>query len=381
MAPFRKWIGPHRLQQRAIPLGLHCPTLSLVAVGNGVLRHQQSSLRLEVSCLAHAPLQELLARGFPSLAASALRRLEAAATPDLAASLEFLLHASLNHSNTQHLALTMKLLASSPLFPPVLVNCLRKQERTTWPRALHDPLDVLFLFRQFLYRGNPDFAAGVVSVLQGVSCVGSEVCLPFPAGTKANEFLYTWCDAEGVLRVACPEFAFLLDPFRFLFSEIGPIPATECLAHKAGLELLFVRILQGRFAGLSDVYRFVVMEENRHAELEETVGGKWRLGALLTGVAEEMLARGLLRAATQLQRAIGWQWLRETATEKPVGDFAAAARAMAREWREPPVEMFEDAGRFQEEFGKCGGGEGMRRRCEWNGVRRLAVGVGERREK
>lgn len=375
MAPFRRWIGPHQHQQLAVPLGVHCPTLSLVAASNGALRHQQASLRLEVSCLAHALLQELLARGFPSLAAAALRRLSDAATPDLAASLEFLLHASLNHSLPHHLAASMKLLASSPLFPAVLVNCLRKQERTTWPRALHDPLDVLFLFRQFLYRGNSDFAAGVVSVLQGVSCAGSEVCLPFPAGTKSADFLYTWCDPEGVSRVARPEFAFLLDPFRFLFAEIGPIPATECLAHKAGLELLFVRILQGRFAGLSDVYRFVVMEESRHAELDETVGGRWRLEALLTSVAEQLLATGLLRAATELQRAIGWQWLREETLEKPVGDFGAAARAMAREWREPPVEMFDDPARFQEEFGKCGDGGGVRRRCERDGVSGLAVRV------
>lgn len=381
MAPFRRWIGPRQLLQRGLPLGLRAASLALVALANPALRRQGPAPALEASSLAHALLQELLARGFLPLAQTSLQLLQNDETPDLAASLEFLLHSSLNHGSPDHLQKTMKLLSTSPLFPAVLVNCLRKQERTTWPRALHDPLDILLLFRKFLSRGNPDFAAGIVSVLQGVSCAGSEVCLPFPAGTASRDFLYTWCDPAGVSRVALPELAFLLEPFRYLFAEIGPIPASECLAHKAGLELLFVRILQGRFAGLSDVYRFVVMEENRHAELGETVVGRWRLEALLTGVAEEMLTRGLLGAATRLQRAIGWQWLREPSLERPVGDFAAAARAMAGEWRLPPTSMFEDSGRFQEEFGKCGDGGDVGRRRERDGVSGAAVGAEGRRER
>lgn len=373
MAPFRRWVGPRQLLQRGLPLGLHAASLTLVALANTALRRLASLPPLETSSLAHALLQELLSRDSLALAQTTLQQLQSDETPDLAASLEFLLHSSLNHGSRDHLQKTMKLLATSPLFPAVLVNCLRKQERTTWPRALHNPLDILFLFRRFLSRGNPDFAAGIVSVLQGVSCTGSEVCLPFPAGTASRDYLYTWCDPAGVSRVALPELAFLLEPFGYLFAEIGPIPASECLAHKAGLELLFVRILQGRFAGLSDVYRFVVMEENRHAELGETVVGRWRLEALLTGVAEEMLTRGLLGAAMRLQRAISWQWLRESSLERPVGDFAAAARAMAGEWQLPPATMFEDSGRFQEEFEKCGDGGDVRRRRERDGVSGGAV--------
>ena len=245
---------------------------------------------------------------------------------------------------------------------------------------LHSPADILFLFRRFLQGGFTRFAMAVISVLQGVDCSASEFALPPPP----HDQLYVWCDPEAVRKHTWPEFHFLLEVCPQVWSKqgggerswgvsegemgegvsesVGETPHTmpteeteeECVTHKAGLELLLMMLMRKEFDSLSDVYRFVLMEENRHAELHHSVPPQFQVDVILTQCALALLQRGHLAALLALTRAIPFQWAKQTQTH--VTNFGEAVNAILNrtDLPLPPLEVFAESDLFQEMVPRCG---------------------------
>lgn len=196
---YRSWIGPRQYQLKFIPIGFLPSSISVISFTNGIFSHQHS-LQLETQCLAHSLLHELISIDRNSEASLLLHSLITHHIPSLSPSLEFFIHSSLNHGSSEHLHHSLSLLSSSSLFPRLLINCLRKQERTIWTRVIHNSLDILFLFRTTLYGGDLELASACISVLQGVVCSGSEVAIS--PSLPLSETSYRWCDLNA-LRYVC----------------------------------------------------------------------------------------------------------------------------------------------------------------------------------
>lgn len=413
-AALRSWVGPKQFQFGFLPVGVVPDVWSCVTFFNAFFQHaNDGAAPLEVRCVADSPLLQCLVLRRPDCAAQLLCALHTLHTPSLDASLEFLLHSALNHGSAALLAEALHQLAALPVFPFVLIDCLRKQERATWRRVLHSPADILFLFRRFLQAGFTRFAMAVISVLQGVDCSASEFALPPPP----HDQLYVWCDPEAVRKHTWPEFHFLLEVCPQVWSKQGggerswgvsegemgegvsegvnetpqtvteivnetpqtvsesvcemsqgvsegvsetphtmPTEETEeeCVTHKAGLELLLMMLMRKEFDSLSDVYRFVLMEENRHAELHHSVPPQFQVDVILTQCALALLQRGHLAALLALTRAIPFQWAKQTQTH--VTNFGEAVNAILNrtDLPLPPLEVFAESDLFQEMVPRCG---------------------------
>ena len=197
--------------------------------------------------------------------------------------------------------------------------------RSTWKKALHNPLDILFIFRACLNHGAIAFATATISVLQGVDCSASEFALPHPSSpsselhssspsselysppsselhhSPSNDLhptplpsdLYLWCDEQCIREHIRPDYAFLLDLFPFVWKRVEGVEG-ECVAHKAGIELLLMSVMRSDFSSVSDVYRFVLMEEKRHAEMDHPLPHLFHVDVILTTCALSLLNRGLL---------------------------------------------------------------------------------------
>lgn len=128
----------------------------------------------------------------------------------------------------------------------------------------------------------------------------------------------------------------------------------ECVTHKAGLELLLMMLMRKEFDSLSDVYRFVLMEENRHAELHHSVPPQFQVDVILTQCALALLQRGHLAALLALTRAIPFQWAKQTQTH--VTNFGEAVNAILNrtDLPLPPLEVFAESDLFQEMVPRCG---------------------------
>ena len=125
--------------------------------------------------------------------------------------------------------------------------------------------------------------------------------------------------------------------------------STECVAHKAALELTLFLILQGQLQGLGDIYRFIVMEENRHVELEEgatPIPAIFHIDVLLTSIATQLLANGYLSVVVALQKEIRWEWVKNVFPAiEPVDNFCSAItrfRMMTNMKQQIPEEAFMD---------------------------------------
>lgn len=300
---YRAWIGPKQHQFRAVPLGVLPSVWSGVSLSNTFfLHHNRGDLLLEVACVASAPFLELIDR-FPAQVPAFLHALLASKPPGLSQALEFCVHAALNHGSAACLHATLTSLSALSFFPQILIRCLRKQERTTWPRALHSANDLVFVFRTFLAAGDLDFATVVISVLQGITCSASETAIP----ADNDALLYSWCNYLAVTRQTPSHLRFLLPSFAFLWNEEGS-HGFECVAHKAGLELLLLRVVRGETFALGDVYRFVLMEEHRHFEDHHPVAPRFAIDSILTHLCCLLLSRGYIQLFADIQYAVGDVW-------------------------------------------------------------------------
>ena len=374
----RSWIGPKQFQFAFLPIGVIPDVWSCITFFNTFFQHaNDGAAPLEVRCIADSPLLQCLLLHRGDCAAQLLHALYKLHTPALISALEFSFHSALNHGSPALLQDTLHQLASLPLFPFVLIDCLRKQERSTWQKVLHNPADVLFLFRRFLNAGYTRFAMAVISVLQGVDCSASEFALPPPPYDQ----LYIWCDQEAVQNHTWPEFHFLLDVCSQVWSEQDVSEAgeegtvnesdapqnikeatqtekgrieEECVAHKAGLELLLVMLMRKEYDSLSDVYRFVLMEENRHAELNHFIPQQFQVDVVLTQCALALLQKGHLTAMLALTKAIHFQWVERIMT--PVANFGEAVNVILNrtDLPLPPFEVFSEFELFQEMIPRCG---------------------------
>lgn len=128
----------------------------------------------------------------------------------------------------------------------------------------------------------------------------------------------------------------------------------ECVTHKAGLELLLMMLMRKEFDSLSDVYRFVLMEENRHAELHHCVPPQFQVDVILTQCALALLQRGHLAALLALTRAIPFQWAKQT--QMHVTNFGEVVNAILNrtDLPLPPLEVFAESDLFQEMVPRCG---------------------------
>ena len=300
---YRAWIGPKQHAFRALPLGVHPAAWAAVALRNTFFLHRnRGELLIDVACVASAPFLALIER-FSWQVPAFLRALLAAKPPALSQALEFCVHAALNHGSASCLHATLAALSALSFFPQILMRCLRKQERTTWPRALHSANDLVFVFRTFLAAGDLDFATVVISVLQGIACPASETSIP----TDNDALLYSWCNYLAVTRQTPSHLRFLLPSFAFLWNAEGS-HGFECVAHKAGVELLLLRVLRGEIFALGDVYRFVLMEEHRHFEDHHPIASRFAIDSILTHLCCLLLSRGYIQLFADIQYAVGDVW-------------------------------------------------------------------------
>ena len=210
----------------------------------------------------------------------------------------------------------------------------------------------MFLFRTTLYGGDLELASACISVLQGVVCSGSEVAirpsLPF------SETSYKWCDLNAVKSVCQPWLRSFLDSILFIFQHNDDTPLDVCLAHKAGIELMLLLVVRGIITGLSDVYRFLVMEENRHSELQEIIPSCYQIDVILTSLAIHLLQQGYLKHVLELQREIGWTWS-STPSGCPVSNYydSLTRLTIVSNLQLLPVDVFSDQSLFQEMIRRC----------------------------
>lgn len=262
----------------------------------------------------------------------------------------------LNHGSSSCLHSTLATLSDLTFFPQILIRCLRKQERTTWPRAVHNVYDLLFIFRSFLNAGDLEFASTSISILQGVACSASEICIH----QDTSDSLYRWCNFAAISRQALPSLRFLLTPFSYLWVEesMSPRDSEECVAHKSGIELLLVRILRGEVSSLSDIYRFVVMEEQRHLEDGDCLPLQFHVNHVLTYVMQLLLSRGMLDLFAELQYEVGEVWESDLSVFNgcSVHNFDEILHAFFHRSQLvlPPLEVFEDPDLRKELHAKCG---------------------------
>ena len=170
--------------------------------------------------------------------------------PSLLPSLEYLLHCALNSNDSSFLSATLQLLSHIPQFTHLLVRCLRKQERSTWPFAVHDASDILRLFRSFLLKDDLEYAVTTISILQGLHCRLNEKNLVIPEDPKENQ-------VQALSQLFPKELEWIPYHFSEVFKENSEV---DCIAHRSGLQLLFVALVRERYELLQDVYRFLEME-------------------------------------------------------------------------------------------------------------------------
>lgn len=192
--------------------------------------------------------------------------------PSLLASLEYLLHCALNSNDHFFLTSTLQLLAHLPQFIHLLICCLRKQERSTWPFAIHKPSDILHLFNGFLLRNDLEYATTTIAILQGLLC--SLYRNPEQNQEQKEEDPANHDRSPSSRRPALPDLndAEEMAELRGLFQKINPhisnaFPflfetphSSYCIAHRSGLHLLFVCLTLRMYDTLADVYRFLLME-------------------------------------------------------------------------------------------------------------------------
>lgn len=296
------WIGPKQYQFASIPVGFHLSSWSTISVYNSFYRHSnEGELRLDTQCILNSPLLQLIQSSHTIEASMLLDFFYHKHIPALLPALEFMIHSALNHSTPEVLHSTLTFLSAYSIFPQVLIGCLRKQERSTWPYALHNPLDILYLFRIFLNAGQVQFATAIISVLQGIDCVASETFIPH----SIHPELSLWCDGKAILDQTHPSLRFLMEIFGWLWE---PTDCTEeCIAHKAGIELLMVLLLRRQTHGLSDIYRFVLMEENRHEELGHPIPGSFSVDTLLSTFVYSLLEKGMLEFVIEVHYELGFE--------------------------------------------------------------------------
>lgn len=398
----QSWIGPKQYQFAFVPFGVFPDAWCCLSFYNTFFHHaNDGEAPLEVTSILSSPLLSCLAHHQPDEASRLLRYVYALHMPSLSHSLEFMVHSALNHGSPSLLHETLLLLSSLPLFPAILVDCLRKEERSTWKKALHNPLDILFIFRACLNHGAIAFATATISVLQGVDCSASEFALPHPSSpsselhssspsselnsspssklnssssselnsspsselhpSPSNDLhptplpsdLYLWCDEQCIREHIRPDYAFLLDLFPFVWKRVEGVEG-ECVAHKAGIELLLMSVMRSDFSSVSDVYRFVLMEENRHAEMDHPLPHLFHVDVILTTCALSLLNRGLLSPFLSLTKAIPFTW---TTLPSPISvtNFAGSLERMknASALPLPPQDIFEETDLFQEMVARC----------------------------
>ena len=137
-------------------------------------------------------------------------------------------------------------------------------------------------------------------------------------------------------------------------SKDASTEGTECVAHKAGLELLLVMLMRKEFDSLGDVYRFVLMEENRHAELNHPVPQQFQVDVILTQCALALLQKGHLTSLLALTKGIPFQWAGRTGAR--VTDFGEAVNLILNrtDLPLPPLEVFSESDLFREMIPRCG---------------------------
>ena len=165
-------------------------------------------------------------------------------------SLEYLLHSALNSNDSSFLTATLQLLSHIPQFTHLLVRCLRKQERSTWPFAVHDASDILRLFHSFLLKDDLEYAVTTISILQGLHCRLNEKNVVVPEDPKENQM-------QSLSQLFPKELEWVPYHFSEVFKENSEV---DCIAHRSGLQLLFVALVRERYELLQDVYRFLEME-------------------------------------------------------------------------------------------------------------------------
>lgn len=176
--------------------------------------------------------------------------------PSLLPSLEYLLHCALNSNDSSFLTATLQLLSHIPQFTHLLVRCLRKQERSTWPFVVHDASDILRLFRSFLLKDDLEYAVTTISILQGLHCRLNEQKPEIPKDTNESQM-------ETLKQLFPKDMDWVPTHFSEIFKESSE---SDCVAHLSGLQLLFVALIRERYELLQDVYRFLAMEVSIHEE-------------------------------------------------------------------------------------------------------------------
>lgn len=348
----KTWIGPKQYQFASIPFGFIPQSWSSISFYNTFYRHNnEGEIILETTCLLNSPLLVLLQSSHLHEANQFLQVFYQQHIPNLLPSLEFMIHSALNYSTPSILHTVLHFLSSYSIFPQILIGCLRKQERTTWPRALTNPFDILYLFRIFMNAGETHFASLILSVLQGVDCKVSETYIQPPSSLSQ---LSLWCNFNSIKQHIQPSFTFLTESFSWIWNDTTH--ETECITHKAGIELILVLIFQHQIKGISDVYRFIVMEENRHEEIGPAIPEDYQIDHILSKCILLLFEKGMLAYAIELQESIGFPIKALSNCDAiHVKNYADVIQKMmvSMNLPLPPQECFQDLSLFKEIIHQC----------------------------
>lgn len=232
-------------------------------------------------CTTYLFLASLLFSHNYTIATATLYLAHLQRTPSLLPSLEYLLHCALNSNDHFFLISTLQLLAHLPQFTHLLICCLRKQERSTWPFAIHKPSDILHLFNGFLLKNDLEYATTTIAILQGLLCSlhlkeegegegDYEKYQNQDGGDydskdgNGNDKMHTLSDSleereemEKLKALFQSSNPVILSLFPFLFE---PPCKTYCIAHRSGLQLLLTCLTLKQYDMIPDIYRFLVME-------------------------------------------------------------------------------------------------------------------------
>lgn len=149
----------------------------------------------------------------------------------------------------------------------LLICCLRKQERSTWPFAIHKPSDILHLFNGFLLKNDLEYATTTIAILQGLLCSlnlnkegedyqnqdGNED----DRMHALSDYLEEKEEMEKLKILFQSSNPVILALFPFLFETPS---TTYCIAHRSGLQLLLTCLTLKQYDMIPDIYRFLVME-------------------------------------------------------------------------------------------------------------------------
>lgn len=286
------------------------------------LSREEPWLQPTAACGYHLFLASLLYSKQYTIASAFLCIAYSQQIPGLLPSLEYLLHCALNSDDSSFLTATLRLLSRLPQFSHLLVRCLRKQERSTWPFAVHSASDILQLFRSFLLKRDFEYAVTTISILQGLQCSLNRVAMEGETEEETRLLLHDSNLLRDIIAMFSGDLEFVPSLFANVFSDA---PQGDCVAHRSGLQLLLVALLQQQYDLLPDIYRFLQMEVDLLCGDDDRKLATWRPLSPSTPRTEPITSSQYYRCISST-----WETCTDSSRSSETSNLRGARRRLAR---------------------------------------------------